>query len=233
MSKDKAHPAQDSLCKGKKKVLPWLVCTLLGLLIGGLIFFTFIFPRMETTIVVPSVCFGYDLEDVPKQYKENGLILDYEILEESDTAKIRLTRSQQKYLVDELAKSSREVLEKIPYESAENSFLSIKANKDFTRFDVNMLDENYTTEDTAILSTLVYMQVLHSSFSGNGKTNLIIHFTSEETGEEFGVFDVSHIGTDQMSDFEEEFFSKFYGSSVSSNFEDVVQNQIDQSGMND
>lgn len=213
----------------KKVIL--LTAVLAGILIGVIIFFNFIFPKIETTVVIPSVCFGYDLESVPEQYKKKGLILEYEVDREADFAMIRLTMAQKKFLVEEISKAARNVLSEIPYESAENGFLSIKANKDFSHFDVNMLDENYSSEDTQILSTLVYMQVLYSSFSGNGKTNLVIHFTSEESGKEFGVFDVSHLGTDKMTDFEKEFYSKFYGSSTSSNFEDALRNQLEQSAI--
>lgn len=215
----------------RKKITITIISVLLGILVGTVLFACLIFPNIETTIVVPSVCFGYDLETVPKQYQDNGLIISYEVDEESDVATMRLTMAQQKFLVEEISKAARNVLSEIPYESAENGFLSIKANKDFSRFDVNMLDENYSSEDTQILSTLVYMQVLYSSFSGNGKTNLVVHFTSEESGKEFGVFDVSHLGTDKMTDFEKEFYAKFYGSSTSSNFEDALRNQLEQSAI--
>lgn len=119
-------------------------------------------------------------------YKEN-------IKNEDGTTTLVLTPELHKNIVEAMGLSLKFTVTQMDMADEYPNFTSIKANDDFTRFDITTSQEFLTEEETMTIIDFLKISATYNSIAGNDIEGCKVVYTSDVTGEVIQEFDTADL----------------------------------------
>lgn len=119
-------------------------------------------------------------------YKEN-------IKNEDGTTTLVLTPELHNNIVEAMGLSLKFTVTQMDMADEYPNFTSIKANDDFTRFDITTSQESLTEEETMTIIDFLKISATYNSIAGNDVGSCKVIFTSDVTGQVIQEFDTADL----------------------------------------
>ena len=192
----------------KKENHKYLLVSTIAILLLAIVIVIYFFELRPISIAVPKSCFEFKIaEETIASYVDSGIVKSMEV--QGNSVLMAMNNGQYRKMMKNVCESAEKILDNIPLQSATSNILSVNANSDFSEFTVKLIDEEFTKEDTEIISTLNYVHYIYSCFTQKDAVAIKLNLVSNKTGKIFGSVDLSHLFSGELTEFETKFLS-FY-----------------------